>query len=259
MRLTLLGTLSLGCLLASACSPIYVAPSANAPLFGSGGELHGAAQLESLGGIDLQGAFSPFDHFGIQAGLSMLPEYDDDDHHRHYYGELGLGGYVPFGIGRFEAFAGAGYGKGWGRLETAADGTKVRGTGTYTRAYLQADIGLSTRVVDFGLMSRYSWVIYDYTDADGFKRTIDDPFIEEFLFFRIGYDPVKFELQTGVLWGADYEYQEIAWIPWHVSIGIHVKFDLWGGAGEEGAPAAADPPPADGGRQPVPEGFGRLW
>jgi len=232
----LLSVLCLGLL--AGCGPIYVAPSANAPLFGSGGELHGQLQYESLSGLDLHGAFSPINHLGLQAGVSFLPWFDEDEsnRNRYYYGEVGAGAYFPFGIGRFEIFAGGGYGKSWGKLESDESGTRYYGDGNYGRAYVQADIGLSTKIVDFCLMSRWAWVSFDFYDGTD-NRRVQDPFIEEFLVFRVGHDPVKFEMQGGFVWASrPVQYVQVGWIPWHISIGVHVKFDLWGNDTEEEAP-----------------------
>lgn len=230
--------------LLAGCGPIYVAPSANAPLFGSGGELHGQIQFESLGGVDLHGAFSPFNHVGLQAGVSFLPWFDEDDEdrNRYYYGEVGAGAYIPFGIGRFEVFAGGGYGKSWGKLESDENGTRYYGDGEYGRVYVQADIGLSTKIVDFCLMNRWSWVTMEFFDGSTTQK-VQDPFVEEMLVFRVGYDPVKFEMQGGFVWASQpLQHVQVGWIPWHISIGLHIKFDLWGRADdvEEAPPAAND-------------------
>ena len=74
--------------LVAGCTPVYMAPAANAPLFGSGGELHGQFQYDAVSGLDLQAAFSPFKHVGIQAGMSFLPWNDEDAREaERYYGE----------------------------------------------------------------------------------------------------------------------------------------------------------------------------
>jgi len=238
--------LSLVCVslgLVAGCTPVYMAPAANAPLFGSGGELHGQFQYDAVSGIDLHGAFSPFKHFGIQAGMSFLPWNDEDAREsERYYGELGAGAYIPFGIGRFEVFAGGGYGQALGRMDFDYEGQKYYSDGKYGRIYVQADIGLSTKIIDFCLMSRYAWVTYDFYDPyEARDRTADSGFIEEMIVFRAGYDPVKFEFQAGFIWPAYLQDIEMAWIPWHVSIGLHVKFDLWGGSDEaEQAPPASN-------------------
>lgn len=238
----LLFALCLGLL--AGCGPVYMAPSANAPLFGSGGELHGQFQWDAISGLDLHGAFSPFKHFGIQAGMSILPWNDEDDRQaKRYYGELGAGAYVPFGIGRFEFFAGGGYGQARGLMDFQYENERYYSDGEYGRVYVQADIGLSTKIVDFCLMSRYAWVTYDYYDSyEGRDRTTDTGFIEEMVVFRAGYDPVKFEMQVGFIWPAYIEEIEMYWKFWHVSVGLHVQFDLWGGGDdvEEAPPASND-------------------
>jgi hypothetical protein len=250
----------------AACGPLYSAPAANAPLFGSGGEMHAAGHVGLFGQLDFQGALSPIDHFGLTVALSMYNRHNDDPH-GHYYGDLGLAGYIPFGIGRFEVIAGGGYGRSWGKFPVAmssSDTDKLEFMSNYFRAYAQADIGLSTRVVDFGFMCRWSWVSWDeitYTDDAGTpqQRTPRDGFFEPMLFVRIGWDFIKFELQGGLILPTVYSL-ETWWIPFHFSIGLHFRFDLWGDIFNEEEPSQEAPKSdQDGGWQPAPGFTSRLW
>jgi hypothetical protein len=210
-----------------------MAPAAHAPLFSHGGEMHAAGQLSEFGQVDAQVALAPADHLGLVAALSVYPW--DDEGHKHYYGEAGVGGFLPFGIGRFEGFVGGGYGRSWGDLGTA----ETRTDSNYYRMFAQFDIGLATRVVDFGLMTRFAWVSFESVSA-GQAHGSEDLYLEPMLFLRLGWDFIKIEFQGGlvypILWNVSTWF-----VPFHFSMGLHFCFDLWGGGGGSAdAPAATD-------------------
>ena len=101
------GCMSLLGLVAGACTPLYVAPALNAPMMSESGEVQAFGTIEATNGaFDAALALSPVDRLAVTGALSTAPR--GDDKHEHTYGELAAGTYLPFGIGRFEAFLGAG-------------------------------------------------------------------------------------------------------------------------------------------------------
>ena len=161
---------------------------------------------------------------------------------------MGLGGFLPFGIGRFEGFAGGGFGRAWGDL--GSDDTRT--DSTYYRAFAQLDIGLATQVIDFGLMTRIAWVNFQSVTANQ-PHEGEDLYLEPMLFFRVGWRFIKIELQGGLVYPLVWNVS--TWfIPFHFSIGLHFRFDLWGGGGRgaEDAPAAAESKSEGWGPEPSP-------
>ncbi len=227
-------------LLACACTPVYMAPAANAPLLSKQSELHLAAYM-GTNGLDAQLAYSVTDSVAVTGSVSADPSgHEDEDpsetaidlDNSHLYGEAALGYYLPFEKNFvFEAFAGAGGGSTRGELvywgETMEE--TAESSGTYFRPFLQADVGLSFPALDLGAAARWCVVRYDYSTPD--VRFRDDVaymlFMEPILFGRLGWKAFKVETQIGFvipMWGN--QDLNMGWMFFHFALGLHLRFDL---------------------------------
>ncbi len=209
------------------CAPVYIAPAANAPLLEKAGELQVAGQL-GTNGIDGQIAFSPVNSLGLVAAASGVSGEND----KHFYGEIGVGYYVPrlrSDAFRAEVIGGVGYGFSRGYEDFGlfdGDGDRLA-SGRYLRGFLQGDVGASSDNVDAGLALRVALVSYDYEDLPS-PDTDDNEtntFIEPLGFLRFGADPIKFETQFGFVIPF-YEHGPQT-IVVHFSIGLRLTFDLF--------------------------------
>lgn len=213
-------------LLVAGCTPFYVAPAMNAPLFEHGGQLHASARIESTtSSLDANGALAVTDNLAVQVGGSFGPRVKRK--HGHEYGELGLGGFWPFGIFRLEAFGGMGYGKARGEIELANLTDGIMGTGDYSRVFAQLDAGFAFRYFEIGAGLRTSWVTVWHTeDSTGLRRTVREFYLEPGSFIRAGWPLLKFELamQFVLPFGRDID---VAVSVFQMSLGLHVAFDVF--------------------------------
>jgi hypothetical protein len=246
-------------LCAGGCAPVYVAPAPNAPLFGSEGEVTAGAAIGTQG-IDVQAGFAPVEPLAVIAAASFEGKGEDDDSidHHHLYGEGAVGGFWPFGkAGRFEAFAGLGYGSSGGETTLSVGGeqaTVASARGTFLRPFVQVDFGGAVDKFEGGIVLRVLQVRYHYDESQGEPVDIDrvQGFWEPFAFMRAGSRNVKFQLSGGFIFpldslGGGGSTTFVEWVPIHLSLGVHVRF---GGKDPEEKPAAWQPPPAT---QPPPE------
>jgi hypothetical protein len=202
-----------------------VAPGANAPLFSKAGELHVAGHIDMASmEMDCQIAFSPMNRVGLIGGVSLVPRLDTKDK-TDYYGELGVGTFLTFGPGRFEAFAGGGMGRTWGNL--GGDGWNS-GRSNYLKLFAQANVGMSAGWFDFGLTLRIASLNFDYLQNGNKPGAfyLDAVFIEPIGFVRLGWNMIKFEFQLGRIFPVRND-PLVNYIPVRASFGLHLSFDIF--------------------------------
>jgi hypothetical protein len=214
---------------------VYVAPAANAPLFGSEGEVTAGAAIGTQG-IDVQAGFAPIEPLGVIAAASFEGKGEDDDSvdHHHVYGEGAVGGFWPFGkAGRFEAFGGLGYGSSGGETVVFVGGQEVgtSAAGTFLRPFIQVDFGGAVDHFEGGITLRVLQVRYHYDESNGEPVDIDrvQGFWEPFAFMRAGGKVVKFQLTGGFVFpldalGGSSQTAFLDWVPIHLSMGIFLCF-----------------------------------
>jgi hypothetical protein len=209
-------------LVGGACVPVYIAPVANVPLLSGRGEFQVAA-YSGTNGLDLQGAVAVAEHVGIVADISNNRRTDSNDFHT--YGELGAGYFGRIGqLGRVELYGGAGAGE--SAAETTWLGETIRAQGMYYRGFGQANIGLTTDIVDVGFCARVAYVGYTFDQRSGDGPTsASELFIEPVGFFRVGYRWVKLGVQAGLTIPVLGEELTVDTFPLLVTMGLHTRFN----------------------------------
>ncbi len=191
-------------LIAAGCAPVYVPSARHTHQLNEKGEAS-LSSYSGTNGADVQLAYAVTDNIGILGAVSIArDDEDDEDFHKHTYGEIGVQYYDNIGgIGRFEFMSG------FGRGSASALGTynsifndtssEIRATGKYGKFFVQPNIGLETDVVDAGLSFRFGHVIF--TEFETSSATYDEnesgTFFEPGLFVRLGWQTVKLEGQIG--------------------------------------------------------------
>jgi hypothetical protein len=169
-------------LLATACAPVYVPNSRNAPLFTEAGEFQGSMQFGN--GLELQGAVSVTNHLGLMVNYSYADRtgsiYDLDadaldDYHYHQFLEGGIGYFENQGNWCYEVFVGYGKGEGssydayvwWGNQSELA-------TGKYDRYFIQPAFGLNKKVMHLAIVPRVSIVDFKAFSSDSMSYEINE-------------------------------------------------------------------------------------
>lgn len=181
------------------CAPMYLAPAANVPLPKAEDDVH-LGLLGGTNGVDVSAAYAPINHLVVLGAGSFARSKSHD----HDYGELGAGFFSRLGgWGVVELLGGAGLGRSRGQSNSddSSVTAQVRGEGTYVRPFAQADIALTTRAVDFGLMLREAYLRYDFDSLSATTSPMRQEgfFFEPALFLRAGWDVVKVEAQLGLV------------------------------------------------------------
>lgn len=213
-------------LLLSCSSFVYYPNGVNAPLLTHKDETQISIGIKGFGG-DIRTAYAVSDKFGVQLNANLLnlsaTEFGTEYRNGNYYGEVALGYYkemVPHIV--FEAYLGAGTGK------TISDNTtsSTLRTTDYSKVYLQQDVGLHYKNIDFGLAIREAYVNASKTKIDGVDQNIQqmDIFIEPILFLAVGFEKFKINFQAGF---SDSQFDWItSYAPFIFSAGIEYRFDL---------------------------------
>ncbi len=215
-----------GLLFFSCSSFVYYPNGANAPLLTEKDEMQLALGIKGFGG-DIRSAYALTNHFGVQANLNLLnianTELGTEYRNGNYYAEAAAGFFtpvLPFLV--IEAYAGGGLGR---TFSHNLDNGSMRTT-DYGKIYLQQDIGLRTRFVDFGIAVREAFVHAYMTKRDGVDQNVDemDIFIEPILFLSVGPEKFKINAQAGISDGM------LSWInsyaPFIFSLGVESRFSL---------------------------------
>ena len=213
-------------LLLSCSSFVYYPNGANAPLLTQKDEIQLAVGIKGFGG-DMRSAYAISDKFGIQFNANLLnvtaTEFGTEYRNGNYYGEAAFGYFkkmAPHVI--FEAYLGAGTGR--SLSENLNNG--ILRTTNYSKLYLQQDIGLRYKNLDFGLAVREAYVNASKTKIDGVDQNIQqvDIFIEPILFLAIGFEKFKINAQAGI---SDSQFDWIInYAPFIFSAGVEYRFNL---------------------------------
>lgn len=185
----------------ASCDPIYYKPNrVNAPLLSEAGQVEFCASPNNT-----QAAFSPIKNLGIVGGFSRYKHRDEANFgvERVNFFELGAGYYRHLdSVHRgkrsgwiFDIYGGYGLGNINVQNTTATPYPSM----DMSRAFIQPGIGIRTRVIEFALNWRFCNVHYsNFTSPANSKTPLegrDYLFSEPALTFRVGYKPVKLEMQ----------------------------------------------------------------
>lgn len=126
-----------------------------------------------------------------------------------------LGGYLASeGIFRASLMAGGGLGR---------SDKEQSYTSAHKTAFLQTNMGITTKFVDAGGAVRYTYAEYDgeYNDGQGFYY--NGTFLEPYFFLRLGYRPVKLEAMIGMPMIANRD-NDLVTTPVHFSLGVQFVY-----------------------------------
>lgn len=220
-----------------ACAPVYVPNTVHAPMLEERGDIQ-VGGYAGTSGIDLQAAAALTDHvgafadfsFGNQEGDADDPA-NDDDFHRHRFGEVGIGYFTELGrVGHFEVYGGYGLGQ-----AEAADEYQfispglVTATGRYTRFFVQPAVGVDVGPLRVNGAARLVRVNFYEFETSSLTVSEDQTafFVEPAVGLSLGTGTVRFGTQVGmsrVLPDADdnvaFDYQ-----PLWFSIGMQLKLN----------------------------------
>lgn len=203
----------------SACAPAYVPNVVNTPLLSNRGEFQ-AGLYTGTNGFDPQLTYAVTDHIGLMLNGSFANRKPktSSNYHQHSFLELGAGYYTKLDdIWRFEAFGGAGMGslqaENYGGLWDAYSSVNSM------RIFIQPDIGLTTKVVDFGFGTRF--VLVDMYQGTASSTGL---FYEPVVTGRLGFNHVKFFVQMGFSAPVNGDVIDFDFEPLIFALGIHARF-----------------------------------
>jgi hypothetical protein len=202
------------CLLMVSCSHYYYCPNSNNTPLLSEGEARiniQYAATEAADAIELQSAFAVSKHFGGM--VNLIAGGGDDDYaffgsgNHHGTGkliEVGAGYFTPINSSPwiFEAYGGVGTGGVKNNF-----GSSGRANVTFTKWFIQPDIGLKFKGFEFGLSSRFSFVKqklntftlsgedYHYEDVTHVREHPNSFLWEPGVVLRVGGEKLLFQLQ----------------------------------------------------------------
>jgi len=221
-------------LIGASCSIEYYPTTYNAPLF------TGMEQFESniswgTSGYDAQIAFAPINHFGFiatgsYADRNSSSEFDDNstdidhDFHKHLFGEMGLGYFTGIGSkGAFEIFGGYGRGRTEGYYDDSWDSNSPYDKATYSKYFIQPEIGITNKVFEGALVTRLSMIDMN-SKINNYNTTA--LFMEPGIVMKVGYEYVKFYTQFGFSFpiDADNDYRRYNYSFFNVSVGLNFSF-----------------------------------
>jgi len=180
-------------LILNSCAPAYIPNVLNAPLLTNKNEVQVAIHA-GTSGFDPQVAYAITNHFGVMVNASFLDETSDstDSYHKHGFAELGAGYFTNFASRfKFEIFGGAGFGK----ISALYDNNKwiSRSQVDVTRYFIQPSLGITSKVVDFGISTRFSLVSMKQETAN-----VTGLMFEPAATLKLGWDHLKAMAQIGV-------------------------------------------------------------
>ncbi|MEK7704858.1 MAG: hypothetical protein AAB426_07855 [Myxococcota bacterium] len=257
---------AVGAVAFSGCASVYAPSTVNAPLLNGAGEIH-LEGASAANGTALTAAYALTDHIAVMgkyasAGLkeqtaqqaTANPRASEIIGLRRKYGELGAGAFAPLGPLRFEAFAGAGWGKSRAHyvdnyVNLCSHGPcpadyEVQAAGTYRTGFLQGDVGFRAKVVDFGMSMRLAYLRFAFREIDNVAVSKRDTVtsVEPTAFVRLGYNAIRVALQAGPVWVVGSAKRKdaygdaplVATPGIHVSLGLHGQFALFSPDGHAG-------------------------
>jgi len=205
-------------LILNSCAPAYVPNVINAPLLTNKGEIQVALHA-GTSGFDPQAAYAITNHFGIMANASFMDQTSDstDSYHKHGFIEFGAGYFTNFARRfKFEVFGGAGFGKIAAYYEN--EDWDSFSQADVTRYFLQPSLGITSKVIDFGVSTRLALVNMKQAES-----SITELMIEPALTLKVGWDHLKAVAQVGisapVSSAITFNYQ-----PFMISLGLQGNF-----------------------------------
>jgi hypothetical protein len=174
------------------CAPSYVPNVVNTPLFSNKGEFQASVNT-GASGFDPQLAFAVTNHVGLMLNGSFASRTSDttDAYHKHQFFEIGAGYYQKIGNnGRFEVFAGAGFGKVNAFYENNL--WYNRSDVNNFRFFFEPVIGATTSIFDGSFTPRLVFVNL-YQESSGNTGV----FIEPAITAKFGYKYIKTVFQLG--------------------------------------------------------------
>lgn len=217
------------------CSVEYYPTTYNAPLF------NGMEQFEATGSYGNSGwggqiAYAPVNHFGFIATGSYVDrdensyfftddsenEDGDPDFHKHLFGEAGIGYFTGMGSkGAFEIYGG--YGRGRTEGYNGGDWTEDYDKATYSKYFLQPQIGVTNDVFEGALVTRISAIDMKSSYKNYQSLGI---FFEPGFVFKVGYKYVKYYTQIGfsVPVSSDSEEMKFDNSVFNISFGLNISF-----------------------------------
>ena len=207
---------------------LYKPQLADIPLISQKGDMQAAASLYILPepGLDATISVGLTNHLAAQVHTSI----DFIDVH---YAHTALGLYFPYEKSTFETYLGVGHGHG----SVYIDADPATAEGPYFCSFLQANYGwhLSNKsAFGFSFKGGAIFPFFEY-NCPGYENgawtTINDVdkearfFLEPQLFYRIGGEHVKFQIQLGFNQVINKpEYDVLRYLPISLSTGISINF-----------------------------------
>jgi hypothetical protein len=197
----------------TSCSPIYYSPNThNVPILKAKGDVR-AGLFAGESRIEGMAAYALKDHLGILLNGGSFNTKDND------LGDGGSGKFIETGTGYYKMlnkwFQFESYGLlGYGALENHFPSTVINYPNTtgilntrFMRLALQSSISCTTRYADFTFSTRLARLNYLNTNGSLIFGNIDQVvfienrkkhfLIEPALTLRLGYDPIKIQVQLG--------------------------------------------------------------
>lgn len=208
--------------LINSCSPVYVPNVINAPMLTNQKEIQAAIHF-GTSGFNPQFAYAITNHLGIMANGSFLDMTSDtsstaDFYHKHSFIEFGPGYYTSFGSRfKFGTYGGVGFGKINGEYENELWSSKA--DVNTTRLFLQPTIGVTSKILDLGISSRFVVVTFN---QDSEKDT--GIMLEPAVTAKLGWDHIKIVGQLGLSYPINSESVHFQYQPGIGSLGLQLNF-----------------------------------
>ncbi len=205
------------------CAPAYVPNVVNVPMLSNKGETQVGAYA-GLSGFDFQFATAPANHFGVILNGSFMNNNSEQqsDYHKHIFAEAGAGYFNKTKRNiSYEMYGGLGY----GNIDVAATFLNVQTItkATLSRAFLQPDIGISTKFFGISFSPRTVFVnaVSDLNSA----QEANIFFIEPVITLNAGFKKVYLQMQAGFSKNIGGTLPDwFTYEPLIFSVGIHFKF-----------------------------------
>lgn len=206
----------------SSCAPAYIPNLANIPLLEEEHELNICGAF-STSGTDVQLAYAVSDGIAIMANGTFLNVDNDEDYHKHLFGEIGFGKFwANENSFKAEIFCGFGI----GNIRTDYDGTSAYMPdvidASIKRAFIQPNIGFRTGFIDLGITSRFSFVNIEHED-NSLNTGKFETFWEPGIIGKIGYKVIKFYGEIGFSLPIYDHTAHYTNFPFYIGTGIQVN------------------------------------
>jgi hypothetical protein len=192
-----------GLLLQVGCVPLYFAPAPLAPQVERRGELEVSGAV-GFTGVHAQAAYGVADRLGVAGQFQWGGASGSDGRSRLGYLELAAFHTTRLAeVIRIDVAAGAGGGFAHGNdlYESKSTSTWVHsGDARYVRPFAQVGLSFATRAFDLGVIPRFSYLRFDYSEVNGAAsdRVDAETLFEPVVFLRFGWAPVKLGVYAGL-------------------------------------------------------------